>query len=94
MKQEEVGRNKEKRWVIYFTDLDKGLVCNKTNAKLIAKALNSDDTEEWVGKVIYLYSTEVEFGGDMVDGIRVRPRAPKAAPQPKSTDSDDDEIPF
>ena len=68
---EEVGRDKEERLVLYFVDQDKGMVVNKTNANTIAKALGSKETDEWIGKIIRLYSTEVQFGDEMVEAIRV-----------------------
>ena len=68
---EEVGRDKEERLVLYFKGQDKGMVVNKTNANTIAKALGSKETDEWIGKTIRLYSTEVQFGDEMVEAIRV-----------------------
>lgn len=78
-----LGTQAEKKWVLYFKEKDKGLVLNKTNIKAIAK-LHGDDTDDWEGKRITLYQTEVEFQGDTVLGIRVRLKAP-AAKGKKST---------
>ena len=75
--------------VVSFKGEEKGLVLNKTNSKLIAKALKSDDTDDWVGKAVTLYAADVEFGGDVVDAIRVRGRAPR----PNEVSGGDD-IPF
>jgi hypothetical protein len=107
---EEVGnaQKKEEKPVLYFKDKDKGFVLNKTNAKIIAK-LYGDDTDDWIGKPITIYPTEVEFAGEMVESIRVRSKAPvparKPAPAGKkvATPADggddnppipDDEVPF
>lgn len=87
---EEVGRNKDKKPVIHFDNLDKGLVCNKTNANTIAKIANSREFEDWTGKTIHLYRAEVEFGGEMVESIRVKIKAAKGKVEPDI----DDEIPF
>ena len=70
---EEIGRDKESKLVVSFSDIDKGLICNKTNARTIARALGSEECDDWVGRRIALYRTEVEFGGDMYDAIRVKP---------------------
>lgn len=80
----------------------KDFVVNKTNAKTIA-GIHGDDTDEWEGKRITLYSTEVEYQGETMLGIRVRLKAPKskgkgpigAEPARAPADADDDsDIPF
>ncbi len=77
VRMEEVGREKSLKPVIYFKDQEKGFCCNKTNANTIKKALGSDDTDDWAGKTIRLYSTEVQFGDEMVESIRVSLKAGK-----------------
>ncbi len=77
IKMEEIGREKQTKPVIYFKDHDKPFVANKTNCNTIAKALGSRDTEDWIGKTIRLYSTEVQFGDEMVESIRVSLKAGK-----------------
>ena len=69
---EEVGKDRETKPVIYFEEFSKALVCNKTNARTIARALSSEDFDDWIGRRIALYRTEVEFGGEMMEGIRVK----------------------
>jgi hypothetical protein len=107
LEEESIGQGSDKadKWVLYFKELDKGLVLNKTNTNIIA-ALYGDDTDEWDGKLVTLYATEVQFQGDMVDAIRVRKKAPKpkkatattkpTASAPTSNgddvDSDDDDV--
>jgi hypothetical protein len=68
---EEIGRDKQKKPVIYFDGESKGFVANKTNCKTIAKVLGSAETDEWIGKSIKLYRTEVQFADEMVESIRV-----------------------
>ncbi len=94
IKMEEIGREKQIKPVIYFEGQEKGFVCNKTNANTISKILGSRDTDDWAGKTIRLYSTEVQFGDEMVESIRVSIKTGKSKPAPASTDKDDDEIPF
>lgn len=75
LKQENLAKENEQkkmRWVMEFDELDKPLVLNNTNLKRCAKALGSEDTDDWIGKKIKLYYDEdVEFGGQQVGGIRV-----------------------
>lgn len=88
VEMEEIGQgtDAQDKPVIYFRETQKGLVLNKTNWGLIAKALGSDDTDTWEKRKIALYSTDVQFGKDMTRGIRVNSKAPKsAASAPKAT---------
>ena len=71
VEMQEIGKEKQNKPVITFEEWDKAFVCNKTNANTIAKITGSRDTDEWTGKKIKLYRTEVEFGGEMVESIRV-----------------------
>ena len=61
------------------------MVLNKTNAKAVAKALGNE-TSTWRGKAIVLVPAQVDFKGDIVDAIRVRPASPQEAPAPDSPD--------
>src|SRR4029077_10047889 len=74
--EEVVGAEKEKKFVIWFTNDERGLVLNKTNNRTLRDAFG-DDTAGWTGKVIIIFSTKVEMGGKMVPGIRVRIPPPK-----------------
>ena len=80
------GTPKQKTQItLSFKDKEKQLGLNVTNARLIANELG-DDTDMWVGKEIKLYPTKTDFGGEMVDCIRVVQEAPPEA--------DFDTIPF
>lgn len=91
---EEIGREKQRKPVIHFEELDKAFVCNKTNAKSIARITGTEEFEEWTGTKVALYRAEVEFQGDIVESIRVK--APKDKPRDTSTTKNDDtdDIPF
>ncbi len=108
--QEYVGQEGEadQKWVIYFHEVEKGLILNKTNSRAIAK-LHGESTDDWIGKRIALFSMEVQFKQDVVPAIRVRSKAPRAAaktipvaparattPDPGAEMADDDkeDIPF
>jgi len=75
VKIEEMGDGEQKP-VLFFEEIEKGLVLNKTNANAISGHYGSN-TEAWTGKKVALFATEVEFAGKMTLGIRVRLRKPK-----------------
>lgn len=67
------GDEPEYKWLIKFEEFKKPMVLNATNIKRLARACNSDDTDEWAGKKAVLYvDPDVEFGGNVVGGLRVR----------------------
>lgn len=86
-KQEEVGREKDLRLVLYFKGSNKGFVVNKTNGTAIGDAYGRD-TDLWIGKPILLYRTTTSFAGDTLPCIRVSippAGAPAPAPAPAAT---------
>ena len=90
--QERIGQgaDADDKYVLYFRGNKKGLVLNKTNAKVIAE-LHGDDLDDWIGKQITLYEAEVQFGNDTVAGIRVRKRKPNGKKPAPVTQADADE---
>ncbi len=86
---EEIGQDKDKKPVIYFDGVERGLVMNKTNGVAIAE-IHGDATGEWTGKEIEIFSMMVPFQGQNVPAIRVRaaPEEP-APPRPKREDFND-----
>ena len=60
----------EKKLVVWFTNSAKGLVLNRTNNRAIRGA-HGDDVAGWAGKLIVLYPTQADFGGQMVGALRV-----------------------
>ena len=91
----------ELKWAIKFVEIDKPMVLNTTNIHVAAKVFQSDNTDEWRGKEIILYTDpNVSFGGQVVGGLRFRgqEKAPvKAAKGGSSTVGGktlDDDIPF
>ena len=72
----------ELKYVMYFHEATKGIVMNWTNLQLAAKALGSENTDDWMGKQIVLYEDpNVSFGGKLVGGIRIRANQTAAEPQ-------------
>lgn len=73
----------EKKPVLFFKEVQKGIVLNQTNAKQIAK-LHGPDVDQWTGKKIALFSMEVDAFGETKDAIRIRSKVPTgngSAPQ-------------
>lgn len=95
------GADKDRKIVLGFSGKSKMLVCNKTNAKTIAK-LYGDETDDWIGKMITIAPREVEFQGDMVWAIRVSLQKPvlggsvQAPPDrsPSKAPVVDEDVPF
>lgn len=71
------GDKKEEAMVLYLKH-QKPMIINSTNAKNIAKALNSPFIEDWIGKRITLFVSRIRAFGETVDALRVRPTAPAA----------------
>jgi len=81
---------RDRRWVIYFVGAKKGLILNRTNAEYLARELG-DDSDTWLGRAVDLFTEQVDYEGEIVDGIRV------ALPKPPARDgseSEHEEIPF
>jgi hypothetical protein len=78
--EEVIGQNvdQQKKLVVWFTNSPKGLVLNRTNNRAIRGA-HGDDVAGWAGKLIVLYPTQADFGGQMVGALRVRIPPPKQA---------------
>jgi hypothetical protein len=68
---EETELDGKKKIVLKFQGKEKGLALNKTNAMTIAH-VHGPEVQGWLGKSIFLYSTKVDYSGQMVDAIRVR----------------------
>lgn len=70
-------------WCIQFAELEKPMVLKSVNAQLIAKALNSEETDDWIGKKIVVYEDpSVVMKGKVVGGIRCRAPRGQAAAKP------------
>jgi hypothetical protein len=66
------------KWCLFFEEIEQGLALNKINTDSVRKATGVDDTDDLPGKRIALFVKEdVEYAGEMVSAIRVRPKAVK-----------------
>lgn len=99
------GEKPQPKWAVRFKEFDKPMILNGTNIQLLEKACGSDDTDDWIGKEVIVYTDEsVSFGGQVVGGLRIRRQ--EVAPTRKahataasdggtgSFDNMADEIPF
>lgn len=101
------GASEELKWALHFDELEKPLILNQTNGTMIASILGSQESDDWIGKKIVLYSDPtIMYAGKIIGGIRVRaprnqpaakPAAPARKPQPANPEPEnegDPEVPF
>lgn len=92
----------ERKVVVYFTGKEKGLVLNKTNFNAIEEISGEDDTDNWGGTKVKLFTAKVEFQGKRVPAVRIdspsdhkRATAERAARDVEPANPDDeDPLPF
>lgn len=91
LKRVNVARDDEEpeyRWTVLFKEFEKPMVLNATNIKRMSKALG-DDTDDWIGKQVVVYvDPDIEFGGNIVGGLRVRATKSKVT-APRNAEADD-----
>jgi len=71
--------------VLYFRELGKGMIVNKTNFMALCKITGRSNTEGWIGTNIQLRVEQVPAFGEVVDAIRIHP-----APKSRRFEGDDD----
>ena len=76
--EEQIGPDKERKLVVWFTNDQRGLVLNLTNNRVIRGAYG-DNTDDWVGKIVVIFPTMADFRGKMTPALRVRISPPKQA---------------
>jgi hypothetical protein len=96
VKLETVGENRKP--VMYFTGHEKGLVLNVTNVRTLTDLFGTDESDDWLGRRIELYTTGVEYKGQQTLGIRIRGAAtaisqapPRRQDPPAREPGEDDE---
>lgn len=75
--------NDGNKLIIRFDGKKKALVCNKTNASRIGIIAGSTNTDAWIGRQIVLAPELVDFRGESVWAIRVKPPGSPAPGQPQ-----------
>jgi hypothetical protein len=73
-----IGKDKERKLVVWFTNDSHGLVLNRVNNRTIRGAYG-DVCDDWAGKIIAVFPTMAEFRGTMKPALRVRIPSPKQA---------------
>ena len=61
----------EDKWVLSFDGCRKRLILNVTNNNACIDAFGYE-SNEWVGQVVTLITIDVQFGGKMVLGLRIK----------------------
>jgi hypothetical protein len=88
---EEVGDDQKP--VARFNGEKKGLVLNRTNWDRIAHAAGTDESQEWVGLKIALYTELVSFAGKSAPAIRTRAVRSPSKPVAKAKPSEEADMP-
>ena len=65
------GGEDERKVLVYFQESGKGLILNKTNAKVIALEYGAE-TDEWGAKKVILYSERVQAFGETHNAARIK----------------------
>ena len=79
--QQEVGQEKELRYVIEWLEPDfKPMVLNKENSSRLKLIFKTGDSDAMIGRQVNAYNDPfISFGGEIKGGIRLRPCAQAAA---------------
>ena len=92
------GDEAEMKWMVRFEEIGKPMILNSTNIKRLAKACQSEDTDDWIGKKVVVYfDPDIEFAGNVVGGLRIKSHhgATKVNGAPGTALSDmDSDVPF
>jgi hypothetical protein len=60
--------------VVWFREIAKPLILNKTNTRTLVDIFQSTNTATWIGGQVMLFvESSVQFGGKLVGGIRLQP---------------------
>jgi len=87
-----MGKDKERKLCVWFTNDARGLVLNRTNNRTLRGAFG-DACDGWKGKIIVVFPTQDDFRGRMVPVLRVRIPPPKQAAAGNGQTAKNDGIP-
>jgi hypothetical protein len=94
--RESVGRGAaaEDKAIMHFKEDVKPMVLNPTNKNRLKHYLQATTAEEVIGQVVNVYNDpDIEYGGEITGGLRIR-GAKAAEPDALATDDFDDALPF
>ena len=80
------GNEREQKLAVAFANETRLLILNKTNNRTLRGAFG-DDTTGWIGRIIELFPTLTEMGGEMTPALRVRIPPPKQAASGNGSES-------
>src|SRR5690606_19246814 len=67
------GEDKEDKPVLYTKELEQGIVLNRSNIRILAELLESEETDDWRGKRVEMFhDPSILFKGKRIGGIRFR----------------------
>jgi hypothetical protein len=80
VREEEVtapGKKPKKKLIIYFEEIEKGMVCNITNGDVLFEMTGSEYPDDWAGvRVVVWHDPSVMYGGKREGGLRLRKPTP------------------
>lgn len=71
------GGKQEECTVCRWEEEQKPMILNRTNCKTISKVCGSPYIEKWAGHRIQIYATTTRMGGETVECLRIRDKAPE-----------------
>jgi len=71
------GGKQEECTVCRWEEEQKPMILNRTNCKTISKVCGSPYIEQWTGHRIQIYATTTRMGGETVECLRIRDKAPE-----------------
>lgn len=89
--EELIGKDKDRKGILYFEKVDKPLVLNKTNIANLIDMMGTAESDQWVGKQVEIFTDPtVMYAGVRTPALRLR--APRqhaaAAPQRQAPQAD------
>lgn len=65
------GEKAEDKVILYFQELEQGLVMNKTNLKMCTALFGTEEMDEWIGHKVQLASRMTQYQGTPQQGLRL-----------------------
>jgi hypothetical protein len=69
--QQQGGKPERPKFVVYFTNLDKGVVLNTTNKNTLVEKLGKNPAD-WINAEVGLYTEPTQYAGKPTRGLRLR----------------------
>lgn len=71
-KVKEGTKDEDEVLVVYFEGKERGVVLKKTRANELTKITGSDDSDDWTGKKVAMYTQKKKAFGDLVNVIHFK----------------------